>query len=116
MCEGGSVGIYVNVEVGKEKKGSTPHEHMGCSKDSIQLHVTGRILNVHSLICGVEQGDVPDGKNALIKLHQLGQNLVIEGKRKEERGQREEERERRREGERQREDEDRGRGGEREGG
>ena len=113
MCEGGSVGIYVNVEVGKEKKGSTPHEHMGCSKDSIQLHVTGRILNVHSLICGVEQGDVPDGKNALIELHQLGQNLVIEGKRKgtegggereEERG-REEERERRREGERQREEE-----------
>ena len=42
MCEGGQVGIYVNIEVGKEEKEkelSTPHEHMGCSKDSIQLHV-----------------------------------------------------------------------------
>ena len=59
-------------------------------------------MNVHSLICGVEQGDVPDGKNALIELHQLGQNLVIEGKRKGTEGG---ERERRREGERQREEE-----------
>lgn len=30
MCEGGQVGIYVNVEVGKEEK--APHEHVGCSK------------------------------------------------------------------------------------
>ena len=33
MCEGGgSVGIYVNVEVGKKKKGSTPHEHMDAAR------------------------------------------------------------------------------------
>lgn len=36
------------------------------------MYVTGRILNVHSLVCGVEEWDVPDGKNALIELHQLG--------------------------------------------
>ena len=32
MCEGGSVGIYVNVEMGKKKKRSTPHEHMDAAR------------------------------------------------------------------------------------
>ena len=68
MCEGGQVGIYVNVEVGKEEH----HMNTWDAANSTSCDITGRILNVHSLVCGVEEGDVPDGKNALIELHQLG--------------------------------------------
>ena len=46
------------------------------------MNVAGQMLNLYLLVCGVEEGDVPDGENVLIELHQLGKNLMIEGRRK----------------------------------
>ena len=65
----------------------------GCSKVAFKIqyiqctcillmNVAGQMLNLYLLVCGVEEGDVPDGENVLIELHQLGKNLMIEGRRK----------------------------------
>ena len=101
MCKGGICEWVDALAYGKRRRdGRGRRERIeyihwihGCSKVAFKIqyiqctcillmNVAGQMLNLYLLVCDVEEGDVPDGENVLIELHQLGKNLMIEGRRK----------------------------------